>query len=123
MEVDVRKSEHGEVGSINRNDTNANLNGANGCGQLFAVTGNGPVSLPSLSKDISVNPTMLMHLIKMEQETLAAESRQKLANTVQSPSCSSVLPDSGNATSSKPSLLEQIPIEKSQVVCCLCGLL
>ncbi|KAJ8634054.1 hypothetical protein MRB53_027390 [Persea americana] len=111
MEVDESKCENGEVDSINRNDTNAHLHGANGGGQPFAVIGNGPVSLPSLLKDIAVNPTMLMYLIKMEQERLAAEGQQKPANIVQPPSCSNELSGSGNVTSSKPtSLLE---IEKS----------
>lgn len=109
MEVDVRKSENGEVGSSNRNDINANLNGTNGGGQQFPVTANGLVSLPSLLKDIAVNPTMLMHLIKMEQERLAAEGRQKPTNTAQPPSCSSLSSGSESVFSSQPSLLGQVP--------------
>ncbi|KAJ6837194.1 RNA polymerase II C-terminal domain phosphatase-like 3 isoform X1 [Iris pallida] len=38
------------------------------------------VSLPSLLKDIAVNPTMLLQLVKREQQRLAAEAQQKTAN-------------------------------------------
>ncbi|XP_058092999.1 RNA polymerase II C-terminal domain phosphatase-like 3 [Magnolia sinica] len=113
MELDVRKSENGEV-SNKQQHTNANFNGTNVGSQQLSVTSTGPaVSLPPLLKDINVNPAMLMHLIKMEKERLAAEARQKstdLGQPAMQTSSSNLLPgsvSSGNATCLKPSEADQ----------------
>lgn len=114
LDVDVRKSENGDVNSNKRSDSTSTFHAANGGTQQLPVSGSGSGSglLPSLLKDIVVNPTMLLHLI------MAAEGRQKSANTIQttmSPSISNAIAGSVSSvavTSSKSSVLEQKPAEK-----------
>lgn len=65
-----------------------------------------PVSLPALLKDIAVNPTMLLNILKMgQQQKLAAEAQQKSndssMNTMHPPIPSSIA--LVNVTSSTPS--------------------
>ncbi|XP_077227336.1 C-terminal domain phosphatase-like 3 [Tasmannia lanceolata] len=121
MEIDTQKLENGEVVSEKRLDTSANFRVSNGGSMHMPVAaGTGPaVSLPSLLKDIAVNPTILMHLI-MEQQRLASEARQNPADMAQQllpPSSSNILSgsvSSGNVASSKPSELEQRPAGNPQ---------
>ena len=70
----------GEVGSDKILNGNNNFNGSNGGSIPNVSTSAAPVvSLPSLLKDIAVNPTMLMQLLKMEQQRIATEYQQKSA--------------------------------------------
>ncbi|KAF8408475.1 hypothetical protein HHK36_007630 [Tetracentron sinense] len=72
------KLENGGIGSSKRQDSvSDNLNVTISVNQQIPLKGTGTtVYLPSLLKDIAVNPTLLMHLIKMEQPR-AAETQQR----------------------------------------------
>ncbi|KAL6011737.1 hypothetical protein ACLOJK_002202 [Asimina triloba] len=107
MEIDVRKSENG-VFSDKLLHASASFNGASGGSQQPAVATAAPaVSLPSLLRDLAVNPTMLMNLLKIEKERLAAEARQKSTDLPQPAMLNSspnMLPgpvSSGNASTLK----------------------
>ncbi|KAJ4973508.1 hypothetical protein NE237_006682 [Protea cynaroides] len=69
--------ENGEVGCNRQDAGSGHCNvSTGGKEQAPAIDASSIVSLPSLLKDIAVNPSMLMHLIKMEQQKLAAEAQQ-----------------------------------------------
>ncbi|XP_010249185.1 PREDICTED: RNA polymerase II C-terminal domain phosphatase-like 3 [Nelumbo nucifera] len=96
-ESDPRKLGSGEASFGNKQDTGCSTyNVTTGGNEQLTASGIGStVSLPSLLKDIAVNPTMLMHLIKMEHQRLAVEALQKCGNPAQSTmqsSSSSVMP-------------------------------
>ncbi|KAF8400045.1 hypothetical protein HHK36_015920 [Tetracentron sinense] len=121
--TDPRKLENIGIGSGKRQDTGSgNLNATISGNQQLPLKGTGTtVSLPSLWKNIAVNPTMLMHLINMEQQRIAAETQQSSCdpaqNTMQT-SSSNALPRRvplGNVASSKTSELEQKPAGKNHV--------
>ncbi|KAJ6802583.1 RNA polymerase II C-terminal domain phosphatase-like 3 [Iris pallida] len=74
MAMDIRKPGNGV-------NVNINSNGSNGGFVPNPATSSVPaVSLPSLLKEIAVNPAMLLQLVKKEQQRLAAEAQQKTAN-------------------------------------------
>ncbi|OVA17386.1 BRCT domain [Macleaya cordata] len=118
---DPRMIGNGEVLSGLRQDTSSsNINVRAGGNDQLPLTGIDTMgSLPSLLKDIAVNPTMLINLIR-EQQRLAAETQQKSSNPTQNKitgSSSNVLPRSvplANVASSKSSEIEQKPAVKPQ---------
>ncbi|CAL8993577.1 unnamed protein product [Prunus brigantina] len=58
-----------------------NTNGPNSANEHVSMMGASTASLPALLKDIAVNPTMLLNLLKMgQQQRLAAEAQQKSAD-------------------------------------------
>ncbi|ONK78315.1 uncharacterized protein A4U43_C02F17130, partial [Asparagus officinalis] len=92
-----------EVGSERRFDSSHNFNGLHSSSVPNLLSGCAPVvSLPSLFKGIAVNPTMLMNLLKMEQQKRAAgEAQQNAAGAVSSSS------DAGKNPTSKPQMSPQ----------------
>ncbi|KAJ6347067.1 hypothetical protein OIU76_003713 [Salix suchowensis] len=86
------------------------------------VTSTTTASLPDLLKDITVNPTMLINILKMgQQQRLALDGQQKLADPAKStshpPSSNSVLGaiPAVNAVSSQPSGILPRPAGMTQV--------
>ncbi|XP_073007751.1 RNA polymerase II C-terminal domain phosphatase-like 3 [Typha latifolia] len=77
--VEVGRIGNGDKGSHIRLNSNLNYSSPNGEIVQDAASTSAPAisSLPSLLKNIAVNPTMLMQLIQMEQKRVAIESQQK----------------------------------------------
>ncbi|XP_042476530.1 RNA polymerase II C-terminal domain phosphatase-like 3 isoform X2 [Macadamia integrifolia] len=97
MGANSMKLENGEVGCGRGQDAGYGHSNVATVGkqQAPAMDANTAVSLPSLLKDIAVNPSMLMHLIQMEQQRLAAEAQQNSgdpAKNMMTPSSSNTLP-------------------------------
>ncbi|OVA09653.1 BRCT domain [Macleaya cordata] len=122
LENSFRKAGHGEVGSGERQFAVSEIHNVRTGGneQLAVSATSNTVSLPSVMKDIAVNPTMLMHLI-MEQQRLVATSQQKSGDSAQKaiyPSNPGVILGTVpllNVASSKSSDTEQKPIGKPQI--------
>ncbi|KAF8408496.1 hypothetical protein HHK36_007652 [Tetracentron sinense] len=120
--TDPKKLENGGIGSSKRQDSvSDNLNVTISVNQQIPLKGTGTtVYLPSLLKDIAVNPTLLMHLIKMEQPR-AAETQQRSGDPTQNTmhtSSLNAMPRTaplGNVASSKTSEPEQEPAGKHHV--------
>lgn len=72
--------------------------------------------IPSVLKDIAVNPTMLMHLIKQEQQRLSAQAAQKPEQSQQTnppsgPTIASVI-TSGKVIAADPSMLKDSNLQQ-----------
>ncbi|XP_043704704.1 RNA polymerase II C-terminal domain phosphatase-like 3 [Telopea speciosissima] len=85
MGANCMKLENGEVGCSRGQDAGSGHSNVSTGGkqQAPALDANTTVSLPSLLKDIVVNPSMLMHLLQMEQQRLAAEAKQNSSDPAQ----------------------------------------
>ncbi|CAL9161227.1 unnamed protein product [Musa hybrid cultivar] len=79
LHVDIRKAGTGEVGFDKEPNSNANFSILNGLKPNSSSNPAGPISLPSLLK--AVNPTILVQLLKMEQQRLAAENQQNVTTS------------------------------------------
>ncbi|KAG0468026.1 hypothetical protein HPP92_017354 [Vanilla planifolia] len=114
MEVGIKKPGIGpDITDSSANaDINPNHNDSNE--QKTSVDSAQSVLLPALLKDMGVNPTMLMELLKMEQQRLTAESQQKTSNSsVSNPEVK--LPEIGKQHQSmKPQIHGQVPSLDSQ---------
>ncbi|PIA40606.1 hypothetical protein AQUCO_02500368v1 [Aquilegia coerulea] len=113
MRSDPRKLENGGGCSDQKQATSTStFNAISGGTERSPVIGNSSTaSLPSLLKDIAVNPTMLMQLI-MEQQRLAA-GLQKSSNLTSS--LTPVTAPLVNVTPSKSYEIEQKSVEKPQI--------
>ncbi|KAH1040094.1 hypothetical protein J1N35_041837 [Gossypium stocksii] len=133
LDSNSRKMEHGVTCSSTlsgKTNTTVNKN------EQVPLTGMSNPSLPALLKDIAVNPTMLINILKMgQQQRLPSESQQKtpdpLKNTLYQPSSNPVLgvvppsnvipspsvnavPSSSSGTLSKPAgNLQGPPLDES----------
>ncbi|KAK8925740.1 RNA polymerase II C-terminal domain phosphatase-like 3 [Platanthera zijinensis] len=113
-EFGTKKPENGVTSADSRLENNGDSINANiGNEQNSAVTSAPPVTLPSVLKEMDINPAILMELIKMKQKTLAAESRQKFGASVEATvqiNDATLKPvEVGQNPSSKP----QIPAQKA----------
>ncbi|XP_039124494.1 RNA polymerase II C-terminal domain phosphatase-like 3 [Dioscorea cayenensis subsp. rotundata] len=83
--VDVqRKPGNGEIVSDRRPDACMITKASNNAIELNSILSTAAaVSLPNLLKGIAVNPTMLVELLKMEQQRLAGGAQQKPADAIQ----------------------------------------
>lgn len=126
MAVGSRNFVGGEVGPDRRlaND-NKIFNGLNGGSAPNMSISTAPVVLlPSLLKDIAVNPTMLVELLKMGQQKIAAaEAQQKAAGQAVNGLSSAVSPslDVGQNSVAKPQLAPQttnmVSLVSMQILC------
>lgn len=126
MAVGSRNFVGGEVGPDRRlaND-NKIFNGLNGGSAPHMPISTAPVVLlPSLLKDIAVNPTMLVELLKMGQQKIAAaEAQQKAAGQAVNGLSSAVSPslDVGQNSAAKPQLAPQttnmVSLVSMQILC------
>ncbi|KAF5194342.1 Rna polymerase ii c-terminal domain phosphatase-like [Thalictrum thalictroides] len=111
MRIDPRKSENGGCSDQKQATSTSTFNAISGGTEQSPVIGNSSAaSLPSLLKDISVNPTMLMQLI-MEQQKLAAGA-QKASNVTSN--LKPVTAPLVNFASSKSYDIEQKSVENPQ---------
>lgn len=79
VEIAIKNPGCGTIGSESRLDSNTSCNVSNSATCLNPSSSPASVSIPSLLKDIAVNPTMLMQLIQIERQRLSAETQQKTA--------------------------------------------
>lgn len=89
----------------------ANASATVGGNEQVSLTGTSTAaSLPALLKDIAVNPTMLINILKMrQQQSLAAEAQQKSAD----PTKSTTLPPNSNSILGAVPLINVAPSKSS----------
>ncbi|KAK8949760.1 RNA polymerase II C-terminal domain phosphatase-like 3 [Platanthera guangdongensis] len=112
--IGTRKPGNGVTSADSRLETNGDSINANiGNEQNSAVSSAPPVTLPSVLKDMDINPAILMELIKMKQKTLAAESQKKFGASVEATAQKNDATLKPVEVGQNPSSKPQIPAQKA----------
>ncbi|KAJ0988749.1 hypothetical protein J5N97_007105 [Dioscorea zingiberensis] len=118
VEAQNRKPGNSEIGSDRRLDANMITKASNNGFELNSILNSAAasttVSLPDLLKDIAVNPTMLLELLKIEQQRLAGGAQQKPADVQNSTINRTTAAPSLNVVSLNSAELGQKQAGKSQ---------